>query len=402
MFSGKKSLVLGVSGGIAAYKACEIARHFVHLDVSVYTVLTENASKFVTPLTFESLTGLPCLTGMFDDKWLVEPSGRFVHLDLGRDRDAFLVAPATANVIAKFASGIADDLLSTAYLSASCPKIVAPAMNPVMWEHPATVRNVARLEKDGVTIIQPGKGDVACGDFGSGRLAEVSRITDEVERALGRDGPWKGRKVLVTTGPTREAIDPVRFVSNSSTGDFGRAVARQLVHYGAEVSLIEANPTGLTDERGMFEHSVTVSSASEMLEAVLELARASDWVFMLSAVADYASSEPSREKIKKEGKDRLTLELSRTLDVITELQSLEKRPRIIGVSAESTDVVAGSLEKLERKGIDAILAVDIGGENPPFGDVPLEGTLIKKGGDKIRFESAGKAEIAVMLVNALA
>ncbi len=388
-----KSLLLCVSGGIAAYKSCEIARHFVKLGVQVNTVLTENAARFVSPLTFESLTNRPCFTGMFKDKDISEPGGAYRHIDLGKDFNVMLVAPATANVIAKFAAGIADDLLTTTFLCAERKVIIAPAMNTRMWNHPATQRNLKRIIEDGVQIISPGAGDLACGEFGEGRLADVNRICSDVEKALGAGGHWSGRSVLVTTGPTRENVDPVRFVSNNSTGEFGRCVARQLIHYGAEVTLIEANPNR-TSSFDLSCRKISVKSASEMASKALEFAAGSDYVFMLSAVADYAPASPSPGKIKKTGSQKLTIELNRTADVLSELSKLDNRPLLVGVSVETENVVENSKAKLESKGLEAIFAVELTGNNLPFGDSPLSGTLIGKSGNEVRLESGSKDIIA--------
>ncbi len=375
MFNKKKSLLIGISGGIAAYKVCEIIRHFVKLDVTVQTVVTKNAEKFITKTTLSALSGRQCFSDMFDNIDLQTENGNFKHIDLARDFDVFLVAPATANVIGKFANGIADDLLTTTYLSFDKPIIVAPAMNTRMWQHKATVRNIDLLRSDGVNLVGPVEGTLACGEAGTGKLADVEAITACTEMLLGSDGPWAGKRVLVTTGATRESIDPVRFVSNNSTGEFGNAIARQLVRYGAKVSLIEANPAKLSTP-SYVDYS-SVSTAREMLDAVIKSAVDCDFVFMLAAVADYTPTTKHDSKLKKSDScDLLTIELTRSRDVLHELSGISNRPILVGVSAETDNVIENSRLKLERKNLHAILAVDVGSENRPFGAVPITSTLI--------------------------
>lgn len=397
-YNARKSLLLCVSGGIAAYKACEIARHFVKLGVDVNTILTDNATKFVSPLTFESLTNRPCFSAMFKSKDQTDPGGAYRHIDLGKEFDAMLVAPATANVIAKFASGIADDLLTTTYLCAERDVIVAPAMNTRMWTHPATQRNLKQIESDGVLIIAPDSGELACGETGAGRLADVKRICAVVERSIGIGGPLSGKKVLVTTGATREPIDPIRYVSNYSTGQFGRMVARQLIHYGAEVTLLEANP----DSNPEFEiecHQLQVGTAAEMLSSTVKHTETANYVFMLAAVADFTPGNLETSKIKKEVAGNFAVNLVRTKDVLSELSALKKRPKLVGVSAETDQVLENSKAKLKSKGLEAILAVHIGSDKRPFGDKPLAGTLINSDGKEILLESAPKEEIARQFVD---
>jgi len=394
-------VLLGVSGGIAAYKSCEIARHFVKLGVIVQPVITENAARFVAPLTFESLTGRPCFTGMFNGKTKTDEAGAFRHIDFGRDYNVMLVAPATANIAAKFSAGIADDLLSTTYLCFEGDVVIAPAMNSRMWSHPTVMRNLERIREDGVEIIEPTVGDLACGETGMGRMADIGIITGRVEKLLGLGGPWQGRKVVVTTGATREAIDPVRFISNNSTGDFGRAVARQLIHYGADVKLVEANPPSPVHFTPDCERFV-VETADEILMRTIELADDADWVFMFAAVSDFTPVMQSANKIKKkEQKDALKIELAGTVDVLVELGKLKNRPKLVGVSAESTDVISNSAVKLKEKGLCAILAVDVGAESHPFGATPMAGTVIFPDGRNVEIESLPKEVLARRFVDEL-
>ena len=397
-----QSLLLGVTGGIAAYKACEIARHFVKQDVAVQAVLTENAARFVTPLTFESLTGRPCFAGMFEQKAILEPGGSYKHIDLGTGFDVMLVAPATANIIAKFANGIADDLLSATYLCFEGAVVVAPAMNTRMWRQAATRRNVDRLIADGVSVIEPAHGKLACGETGEGRLADVEDIAAFVEKLLGRNGPWSKTKVLVTTGATREDIDPIRFLSNNSTGEFGRYVARWLIRSGADVTLIQANPP-VHQAFQLSCRKIEVRSAAEMHEKTVACASENDFVFMLAAVADFKPKTRSSEKLKKTTKtDGLDIALSPTVDVLTELGRMKKRPKLVGVSAETSDVIANSTRKLKAKGADAILAVGIDSEFAPFGDSPLCGTVLFEDSSTTELPHLSKDDAARAFVDIIA
>jgi phosphopantothenoylcysteine decarboxylase/phosphopantothenate--cysteine ligase len=399
LFTSSKSILLGVTGGIAAYKACEIARHFVKNGIEVQTVLTENAAKFVTPLTFESLTGRPCFTSMFEPKSILDSGGSFKHIDFGAEFDVMLVAPATANIIAKFANGIADDLLSTTYLCFDGAVAIAPAMNTRMWQHPATLRNLERLKADGVEIIEPAHGKLACGEIGAGKLADVDTITAFVEKLLGRTGRWANLKVLVTTGATREDIDPIRFISNNSTGEFGRSVASWLVRFGAEVTLVEANPPA-NQAFHLPCKRIVVRTADEMHKATMQGADRCDFVFMLAAVSDFQPKSPSDEKVKKNAHSNgIEIALTPTKDILSELGMMKKRPKLVGVSAETSDVVANSLNKLAAKGVDAIFAVKIGRETPPFGANPVAGTVLFPDASAIEIPLSPKDDAAKTFVD---
>ena len=282
--SEKKNLLIGVTGGIAAYKVCEGASYFTKKGVNVNVVMTEHGAEFVAPLTFEALTKNPCLTSLFDGK----SADPVAHVNLGRTADAVLVAPATANVIAKLANGIADDMLTSTVLAASCKKLVAPAMFTGMLENPATQRNIEQLRWDGFEIIEPESGRLACGAVGSGRLAEPAELISAVEEALFGSDELKGKRVLVTAGPTREEIDPVRYITNRSSGKMGYAIAKAAKAMGAEVELVSGK-TELLPPYGV--STVFVSSAEDMYNAVMNRAQKADIVVMAAAVADYRPAE---------------------------------------------------------------------------------------------------------------
>jgi len=345
-----KHVVLGVCGGIAAYKAVEICRRLVDAGALVSPVLTTGAQRFVTPLTFSALAAEPARTSLWDGP---EPSS---HTLLGQRADLVVVAPATARFLAAYAAGLSDDLLSATLLMASCPVLVCPAMHTEMWDHAATRANVATLLSRGVTVLEPGVGPLAAGDFGRGRLREPEEVVNEAERLLAVGAPLAGRTVLVTAGGTREALDPVRFLGNRSSGKQGHAVADALAARGATVQLVT------TVERpaaaGVGVHRVT--SAAEMEEAVLGLAESADAVVMAAAVADYRPKVVAATKLKKDaGLPEIVLEP--TPDILAEL-GRRKRPGqvLVGFAAETDDLVANATAKLRAKNLDLVVANDVG------------------------------------------
>jgi phosphopantothenoylcysteine decarboxylase/phosphopantothenate--cysteine ligase len=365
-------VALGVTGCIAAYKAAQVLRGLQKAGATVQVVMTRHATEFVTPLTFQSLSGLPVIVEMFaptDDP-------EIKHIQIAQSIDLLLVAPATANVLAKFANGIADDFLSTLYISTTAPVIVAPAMNVEMWGHPATQENVERLRRRGVEFVDPGEGYLACRTVGAGRLAEPDEI---VRRALqliqqGRRldrGPsgsdstnldLLGERVLVTAGPTYEAIDPVRGITNRSSGKMGFALAEAALRRGAEVTLI-TGPVSIASPAGV--ETVRVGSAAEMLAAVNENFENSTIVVMAAAVADYRPRSAASQKIKKQD-DEIVLELERTEDILAGLCRRKGSRTIVGFAAETTDVVANARKKLVEKGADLIVANDVTASDAGF------------------------------------
>jgi phosphopantothenoylcysteine decarboxylase/phosphopantothenate--cysteine ligase len=345
---------LGVSGGIGAYKAVEVTRLLQKRGHRVRAVMTRNARRFVGPLTFEAITREPVITTQFAPGM----NSQIEHIALATDIDLLLVAPATANLIAKFAQGLADDFLSALYLATRAPVLLAPAMNTNMWEHPAVQENLARLAHRGVQFVDPGAGYLACGWMGKGRLAEPAEIADAVERVLSPTQTLAGKRVIVTAGPTLEDIDPVRFLGNRSSGRMGFAVAQAAAARGAAVTLI-AGPTPV--EPPAVAELVRVRGAREMHEAVMSRANTADAVIMAAAVADYTPALGAASgKIEKSG--ALTLALERTPDILAELGARrgdQARPVLIGFAAQTGDPIPAARRKLSVKRVDLIVANDV-------------------------------------------
>jgi len=349
-----KSVLLGVTGGIACYKAAEVVRGLREAGADVTVVMTRAAAEFVTPLTFAALSGNPVLTSMFEEK----VSGRISHIELTAGADLFLVAPATANILGKMASGIADDLLSTMLLASRCPVLVAPAMNCRMYESPAVKRNIQTLKSDGVRFVGPEQGPMACGEYGWGRMSEPADIIDAAVEAVVH-GALSGKNVLVTAGPTIEDIDPVRFIGNRSTGKMGYSIARKAREMGAEVTLI-SGPSSIEPPAGVY--MVNVRSAAEMQKAVEAAATKADIVIMAAAVSDYAPEKRSSSKIKK-GSDSISIRLVRTPDIIAGIARKRKKGRVVvGFAAETEALEKNALAKLKNKGLDIIAANAVGGD----------------------------------------
>ncbi|TCS72424.1 phosphopantothenate-cysteine ligase /phosphopantothenoylcysteine decarboxylase [Sulfuritortus calidifontis] len=342
-----KRLVLGVTGGVAAYKAAELTRLLVKQKIDVQVVLTEAAGHFVTPATFQALSGRPVFTSLWDDRI----DNGMAHIDLTRDADAVLIAPASADFLAKVAQGRADDLLSTLCLARTCPLLVAPAMNVQMWEHPATQRNVALLQQDGVMFLGPAEGEQACGEVGLGRMLEPEEL---IEALAGQFQPKRlaGLKVLITAGPTFEAIDAVRGISNQSSGKMGYAVARAALEAGAEVTLV-SGPTCLKPPRGA--RTIPIVSTQQMLDAVEAEVDAADIFISVAAVADYYVLNPSESKIKKDA-HILTLELAPNPDILANVTSRAKPPFCVGFAAEAENLEEYAELKRRRKHLPLIVA----------------------------------------------
>ena len=357
-----RTVVLGVGGGIAAYKACELARIFVRGGGKVRVAMTPNATRFVGPLTFQALTGHPVLVDLLDP----ESDRSYGHLQLARGADLLVVAPATADLLARLRAGMADDAVTTTALACTCPRLLAPAMNTRMWENPAVGDNLAALRLRGWEVAGPASGELADGDVGEGRLAEPEEIARAAARLLGpRD--LAGRRVLVTAGPTREPVDPVRFLSNPSSGKMGFAVARAAARRGAEVLLV-SGPSHLADPAGV--RVVRVTTAEEMAGAVLGAAEAQDAFVAAAAVSDYRPRDPSPTK-KKKGEGDETLVLTRTRDILATLGErhggVADGPVLVGFAAETEDVVANAREKLRRKRCDLVVANAVGRPGQGFG-----------------------------------
>ena len=360
----ERNLVLGVSGSIAAYKAVDLASKLTQAGVAVHTVMTENATKLVSPLSFSAITGRPATV----DTFAAEKRFSIGHISLAELADAVLIAPATANVIGKIACGIADDLLTSTVIASRAPLIIAPAMHTAMWENPATQANVETLRKRGVVFVGPAVGRLASGGFGRGRFAPLGEILGVTLKVLGRGGDLSGRRIVVTAGGTREEIDPVRFIGNRSTGRMGYAIAAAARDRGAEVVLI-SGPTELPRPSGV--EVIEAISASDMYAAVRS-ALPADSLIMAAAVADYTPVERAEGKIKK-GDGKLILELERTDDILKSVPDVKVK---VGFAAESEDLIENAKGKLIEKKLDFIVANDVGG----FGSEENRVTIIDRAG----------------------
>ncbi len=356
-------IALGVTGGIAAYKAAEIIRLLQDRGIRVQVVMTRAAQEFVRPLTFAALSGEKVITGMFAPGEEQSPNidSAIEHIAVAQSIDALLVAPATADVLAHFAQGIATDFLTTLYLATTAPVVVAPAMNVNMWNHPATQSNLEILRKRGIQIVEPGQGYLACGMTGAGRLVENEKIVAAVLAALGTSQDLSGETVLITAGPTREKIDPVRYLTNRSSGRMGYALAEAALRRGARVLLV-SGPTSLTPP-GAAEIT-RVESTEQMRDAVLQLLPQASIVIKTAAVADYRPKVASGQKIKHKG--AMTLELEATPDILQELALRKSSQIIIGFAAETENVLENAREKLVAKNLDAIVVNDVSREGVGF------------------------------------
>ncbi|MBN9422017.1 MAG: phosphopantothenate synthase [Candidatus Accumulibacter sp. 66-26] len=342
-----KRIALGVTGGVAAYKAAELVRLLLKQGATVQVAMTDAATHFVTPVTFQALSGQP----VFTDQWDARIGNNMAHIDLSREADALLVAPASADFLAKVAHGLADDLLSTLVLARDCPLLVAPAMNRQMWENPATRRNVATLRADGVAVLGPGCGDQACGETGLGRMLEPEEIVAELIAHF-QPKPLKGRRLLLTAGPTFEAIDPVRGITNLSTGKMGYAIARAAHEAGAEVTLV-SGPVALPCPYGVTR--IDVTSALQMRDAVLAQTAGSDVFVAVAAVADYRPAAPAEQKIKKDGGTPPAIELTLNPDILAEVAALPHPPLCVGFAAESQKLDEYAEKKRRAKKIPLIV-----------------------------------------------
>ena len=359
MLTGK-TVLLGVTGGIAAYKAAALASALVKQNASVEVVMTEHATKFVAPLTFEQLTGNRVSVDTFDRNFV----HRVEHISLARRTDLVMIAPATANVCAKLAHGLADDMLTTTVLACRCPKLIAPAMNTNMFENPVTQDNLDTLRRYGWEVIAPASGRLACGDVGAGKLPEPETLLWHILRVLALPHDLAGKRVLVTAGPTREPLDPVRCLTNRSTGKMGCAIAKQAMLRGAEVTLV-AGPMAV--EPPPFVEVVPVETAQEMFEAVTSRADGMDLIFKAAAVADYTPAEYRDEKVKK-GDGELSIPLKRTQDILQYLGAHRRAGQVIcGFSMETQDLLENSRAKLEKKHVDMICANNLKVAGAGFG-----------------------------------
>jgi len=400
---------LGVSGGIAAYKAVEVMRLLQKSGCEVSVAMTKHATEFVQPLTFRALTDKHVIVDDYDPK---NPDP-IAHINFSQNIDLLLIVPATANIIAKFANGVADDFLTSTYLASTAPVLIAPAMNTTMWENPATQRNIEQLKKDGVRFVEPVAGELACKTVGTGKLEDVENIVRQALQLLETgDGSQEtgdksgslvsrlsspvsdlmGEQFLITVGGTREAIDPVRFISNHSSGKMGYAVAEAAEARGAKVTIVAGQttvepPAGVTVLRGL--------SANEMFEAVMKELPSATIFVGAAAVADYAPANAANAKIKKDGRDSMTLELTKTPDILSEVSKRRSNGQIVvGFAAETNDVINYARSKMEKKGLDMVVANDITKEGAGFDTDTNIATILTRSGSDIDLPIMSKRELA--------
>lgn len=387
--SEKKNIVVAVTGGIAAYKACELTSRLKKAGYEVRCIMTEHAQAFLTPLTLETLSGAPVVSDLFvrSTQWNVE------HIALAKWADVFVIAPATANVIGKIASGIADDFLTTCVMATEAPVVVVPAMNTHMYDNPINQRNMATLAELGYLFVEPVVGNLACGDEGKGKMAEPCDIVRFIDSLNKQD--LEGLRLLVTAGPTREAIDPVRYLTNHSSGKMGYAIAEQAAKRGALVTLV-SGPVSLPTPPGV--RRIDVQTAIEMREAVLAGFEQSDAVVKAAAVADYRPSEISEQKIKK-GEGDWQLTLVRNPDILAELGQRKQQQILVGFAAETNDVEQNALKKLSRKQLDMIVANDLTEAGSGFGVDTNKVTIYHADGDVQRLPVMSKKAVADALLD---
>ncbi|SUZ72949.1 uncharacterized protein METZ01_LOCUS25803 [marine metagenome] len=391
-----KRIVLGIGGGIAAYKTPALVRQLVAAGMDVIPVMTGSANHFVTATVLTTLSG----HRVRDDLWDLEAERSMGHIELARWADTLLIAPATANVLARLANGLSNDLLTTLYLATTAPTVVAPAMNLEMWNHSATKRNIGVLKTDGVSIIGPDRGEQACGETGPGRMLEIKDI---VSYLLGTtdpiDTPMTGLRVLVTAGPTRESIDPVRYITNSSSGKQGYAIAEAARDAGAIVTLV-SGPVALPPPKGV--QQINIISAAEMKSAVLDIANDIDIMFGVAAVADYRPSHSEPHKIRKmqQNGSSMSIELVENDDILASVAALSDPPYLVGFAAETQSLIKNAVQKRERKCLDAIVVNDVSDHSIGFDSDENEVTLLHAHGETT-FDKSPKAEIASKLVAAI-
>lgn len=381
-----KSIIIGVSGGIAAYKTAYLVSALSKTEADVNVIMTENACEFISPLVFETLTGNKCYVDTFDRNFKFDVE----HISLAKKADIFMIAPATANVIAKIANGIADDMLTTTFLASKCNKIVSPAMNTAMFENQITQDNIAKLKKYGIGVIEPQNGLLACGDTGAGKMPEPDFLFDVIEREIAREKDMLGKKVLVTAGATMESLDPVRFLTNHSSGKMGFAIAKEAMLRGAEVTVVKANTTA---EIPNFVKIVEVSSAKDMFDAVTALSDQQDIIVKAAAVADYTPESYVDSKIKKKDGD-LSIPLKRTMDILKYLGENKKEGQFLcGFSMETDNMLENSKAKLSKKNADMIVANNLRDAGSGFKTDTNAVTLITRDGHR-SLELKSKAEVA--------
>ena len=391
MFKGK-TVVLGITGSIAAYKMANVASMLVKKGCNVNVIMTKNATNFINPITFEELTKNKCLVDTFDRNFQYSVA----HISLAKRADVFMVAPASANVIGKIANGIADDMLTTTIMAAKCPKIISPAMNTNMFENPIVQDNLKRLEGYGYTVIQPESGRLAEGMSGKGRLPKEQTLVDFIERALADKQDLKGKKVLVTAGPTQEAIDPVRYITNHSSGKMGYAVAKAAMLRGAEVTLVSGQ---VNIDPVPFVKTISVVSAKDIYDAVIKEFEDSDIVIKSAAVADFRPACVADNKIKKGDGENMSIELERTDDILRYLGEHKRNNQFIcGFSMETENMLENSRKKLEKKNLDMIVCNNLKEQGAGFQTDTNKVTIIDRHSTE-ELELMSKAEVAMKILD---
>lgn len=391
MFSNK-TVVLGVSGGIAVYKSCDVVSRLRKLGVNVHVIMTKSAAEFVTPLTFQSLSQNYVVSDMFEEPktWDVE------HISLAKKADVFLIAPATANVIGKMANGIADDMLTTTVMATKGKVLIAPAMNTNMYENPIVQRNINSLKELGYSFVEPESGRLACGDTGKGKLANPETIVEEVVKLLSVEEDLKGTSMIITAGPTVESLDPMRYITNRSTGKMGYAIAQVAISRGANVTLI-TGPTKLNPPQNL-KKLIKIESAEEMYEAVLENLDENQVVIKSAAVADYKPKDYSTKKIKKSDDD-LVISLDRNKDIAYEIGKIKKDKILVGFAAETNDLLENAKGKVTKKNLDFIVANDLTQEGAGFGVDTNIVKIIDKNGNIEEFPKMKKDQVANVILD---
>ena len=393
MLTGK-TIVLGVTGSIAAYKTANLASMLVKLGADVHVIMTQNATKFITPMTFETLTDNKCIADTFDRNFSFDVK----HVSLAKRADLFMVAPCTANVIGKLAAGICDDMLTTTLLATKAPKLIAPAMNTGMWENPILQDNILKLQRYGYQFIEPAVGRLACGDIGSGKMPAEELLLEHILLHIAKEKDLRGKRILVSAGPTQESIDPVRYITNHSSGKMGYALAKMAVLRGAEVTLV-SGPVSLQPFVGI--DTVRVKSAQDMFEAITSRSASSDVIVMCSAVADYTPQDYSTQKVKKQDGD-LAIHLTRTKDILGYLGDHKSESQLlVGFSMETENLIENSRAKLAKKNADLICANSIAEAKTGFAVDTNKVTLISSS-DTVELPLCTKEETADLILDRIA
>ncbi len=387
-----KTVVIGVSGGIAVYKVCDVVSRLKKLGANVHVIMTKSATEFVAPLTFQSLSQNYVVSDMFEEPktWDVE------HISLAKKADVFLIAPATANVIGKIACGISDDMLSTTVMATKGKVLIAPAMNTNMYENPIVQRNIDTLKALNYDFIEPESGRLACGDMGKGKLASPENIVEAVVSALTKKQDLKGERIIITAGPTVEAIDPVRYLTNRSTGKMGYAIAKEAIERGAEVTLV-SGPTKLEPPKNL-KKFIKIESAQEMYEAVLDNLDENQVIIKSAAVADYKPKSYCNKKIKKNDDD-LVISLDRNKDIAYEIGKIKNNKILVGFAAETNDLIENAKNKVKKKNLDFIVANDLTKEGAGFGVDTNIVKIIDKDGIISEYPIMKKEEVANVILD---